>query len=519
MGARERTPQRSSIGVGLHRREGRRGKSGADSSYLLHAGSPRFGFEGGELWALHTAWSGNHVHQFERLSSGEQVLAGGELLLPGEVRLAEGEAYRGPWIYGAYGVGLDDVARRFHRMLRGRAQHPSSPRPVTLNVWEAVYFDHDLGVLTELADLAAEIGVERFVLDDGWFGQSAQRPLGARRLGRLFGLWFEPEMANPDSDIARAHPEWILQAGGRAGVESRHQLVLDLSDPDCYAHIRDAMCAILDAYDIGYVKWDHNRDLVAAGAGLDRRPGVHAQTLAFYRLLDELKERYPQLEIESCASGGGRVDLGVLERTDRIWVSDNIDPLDRQQMNRWTTQLVPPELMGCHVASGASHTTGRVHDLGFRASAAVFGHLGIEWDLRAATDDERALLAEWVSFYKGNRGMLHSGDLVRVDHPDPAVHVHGVVAADGSEALHSYTALARSELVTPGRLRLPGLDAQRRYRVTPVLIGGVPPGTLAPDWWTDGVVLPGSVLGGAGLAAPLLRPEQSILYRAEALAG
>ncbi|KQQ03330.1 MULTISPECIES: alpha-galactosidase [unclassified Rathayibacter] len=531
---KERVPQRSSVTVGTHRREGRHGRTGADAATLLSVGEPGFGFAGGEIWSLHVGWSGNHVHQVERVSTGVQVLGGGELLLPGEVRLAQGESYRSPWLYAAHGVGLDAVARRFHRMLRARPQHPATPRPVTLNVWEAVYFDHDLDVLVELAEQAAALGVERYVLDDGWFGSRRDDTSGlgdwvvspevwpeglhplvdrVRSLGMQFGLWFEPEMVNLDSDLARAHPEWIMATGGRLPVSSRNQQVLNLGIPECFEHIRGAIFAILDEYDIAYIKWDHNRDLVDAGTAPAGRAGVHAQTLAFYRLVDEIKERYPSLEIESCSSGGARVDLGVLERTDRVWVSDNIDPLDRQQMNRWTTQLVPPELMGSHIASGVSHTTGRWHDLSFRAVTAVFGHLGIEWDLRAATDAERAELGQWIAFYREHRALLHGGDLVRLDHPDETIAVNGVVASDRSAALYSYVSLARSGVVSPGRVRLPGLDPQAVYRVTPVTLGtGGDRVTPAPWWGDSGIELSGGLLVSAGLTAPLLRPESGVVY-------
>ena len=530
---KERVPQRAQIAQGTHRREGRHGRTGADSAYVLHAGVPGFDFANGEVWALHTGWSGNHVHQFERVDSGMQALAGGELLLPGEVRLRQGETYRGPWIYAGYGDGLDEVARRFHTYLRGRPQHPRTPRPVTLNVWEAVYFDHDLDVLLELAEQAAAVGIERFVLDDGWFGarRDDHRGLGdwtvsaeawpdglhplvdrVRKLGMQFGLWFEPEMVNLDSDLARRHPEWVMSTGGRLPVESRHQEVLDLAIPEAYGYIRDSICAILDEYDIGYIKWDHNRDLIDAG-GLDGRPAVHEQTLAFYRLVDEIKAKYPGLEIESCSSGGARVDLGVLERTDRIWVSDNIDPLDRQQMMRWTTQLLPPELMGAHIASGSSHNTGRRHDLSFRAATALFGHLGVEWDLRSATAAERAELAEWIRFHKTHRELLHGGELVRIDHPDASIVLHGVVAPDRSEAIYSYAVTARSPYVSPGRIRFPGLDPARRYRIEPVFPEFLHADTRPAAWW-PGVTMNGALLGAAGLAAPLLHPEHAVVFYA-----
>ena len=558
---KERTPQRRELTVGTHLREGRKGRTGPDAATLLHLGTPGFDFSDGEIWAVHTGWSGNHTHYAERMSTGEQVIGGGELLLPGEVRLETGESYTSPWLYGSYGVGLDDVARRFHRFLRARAQHPSTHRPVTINVWEAVYFDHDLDRLVDLAERAAELGVERYVLDDGWFGSRRNDHAGlgdwqvseqmwpdglhplvdkVTGLGMEFGLWFEPEMINIDSDTARAHPEWVMATGDRLPVESRHQQVINLGIPDCYAYIRDAIFAILAEYKIGYIKWDHNRDLVDAGTQPSGRPGVHEQTLAFYRLVDEIKAAHPGLEIESCSSGGARVDLGVLERTDRVWVSDCIDPLERQLMHRWTTQLVPPELMGAHIASGRSHTTGREHDLNFRAASAIFGHLGIEWDLSKASANELAELGDWIAFHKQHRELLLSGDLVRLDFPDETLMATGVVAPDRSRAIYSYASMARSEVVMLGRVRFPGLDPDRRYRVTPALLEHAPSGLRPPAWWgvelvvdwyadpadghrarlvptadSLGVELSGAALGSVGLAAAPINPDHAVIYVVE----
>ena len=543
---RERIPQRTPFAAGLHLRENRKGRTGNDAAYVLHAGTPGFGFGSGEVWAVHTAWSGNHTHYAERGYTGERLLGGGELLLSGEVVLPEGGSYESPWLYGSHGVGLDAVARRFHTHLRSREPAVGTDRPVTLNVWEAVYFDHDEARLVDLAERAAALGVERFVLDDGWFGARRDDTAGlgdwvvspdvwpdglhplvdrVRELGMEFGLWFEPEMVNLDSDVARAHPEWVMAPGGRLPVESRHQHVLDLAIPEAYAHVRDQLLALLAEYDIGYLKWDHNRDLVEAGNRLEGgRPAVHEQTLAFYRLLDELRAAHPGLEIESCSSGGARVDLAVLERTDRVWVSDNIDPHDRQHMLRWTTQLVPPEYMGSHIASGRSHVTGRVHDLGFRAATAVFGHLGIEWDLAAATEQELAELRPWLGFYKEHRGLLLAGDVVRMDGFDERVLVHGVVAPDRSRAVFSYVVLDSPQSVPGPRLRLRGLDPDRRYAVRPALVGGRPSGLVAPAWWGQreggdaaypGVVVTGAVLAGAGLAAAVLHPDQALVYLVE----
>lgn len=540
---KERTPQRRPLTVGQHVREGRKGRTGPEAATVLHLGTPGFGFAEGEIWAAHTAWSGNHTHYAERVFTGHQLVGGGELLLPGEIRLASGESYTSPWLYGSYGRGLDEVARRFHRYLRSRPQHPGRERPVTLNVWEAVYFDHDLERLLDLAERAATLGVERYVLDDGWFGARRDDHAGlgdwtvspdawpdglhplidrVRELGMEFGLWFEPEMVNPDSDVARAHPDWIMATGDRLPVESRSQQVINLGIPACYAYIRDAILAILDEYAIGYIKWDHNRDLIDAGTQPAGRPGVHEQTLAFYRLVDELKAAHPGLEIESCSSGGARVDLEVLQRTERVWVSDCIDPLERQEMHRWTTQLIPPEMMGAHIASGRSHTTGRVHDLSFRAATAVFGHLGIEWDLAQAGPEELAELGEWIGFFKENRPLLLGGDLVRLDFPDDALVANGVVAHDRSAAIFGFASVGRSAVASLGRLRFPGLDPTRRYRVVPLAVGAPPSGLVPPSWWDaegrrSGVVLNGAALASAGLTAASVHPDHTVLYRLDSV--
>lgn len=557
---KERTPQRRELVVGTHLRENRRGRTGPDAAHVLHAGTPGFGFRHGEVWAVHTAFSGGHRHLAEKTSSGVQLLAGGELLLPGEGLLTPGEAYESPWLYGSYAAdGLDTIAARFHRHLRARPHHVGTDRPVTLNVWEAVYFDHDLDRLRDLADRAAALGVERFVLDDGWFGSRRDDTSGlgdwvvspdawpggltplidhVRGLGMQFGLWFEPEMVNEDSDVARAHPDWIMgPSPERLPLRSRQQQVLNLTIPEAWDHVHDQMAAVLAENHIDYIKWDHNRDLVEAATRATGAAATHAQTLAAYRLLDTLRAEHPGLEIESCSSGGARVDLGILERTDRVWVSDCIDPLERQQMNRWTAQLIPLELMGSHIASGASHTTGRLHTLSFRAATALLGHLGIEWDLRRASDAETAALVEWIALYKQHRELIGTGDYVRADRGEDSLWLYGVVSPDRDRALFELACLGRSDVAPLGRLRFPGLDPRRRYRVRPLVPGAVPTGLVWPAWarrdataatdrihpgigaepLIDGIDVPGSVLTSAGITAPLMDPETAVLIEIEAI--
>jgi alpha-galactosidase len=328
-------------------------------------------------------------------------------------------------------------------------------------------------------------------------------------------------MVNPDSDLFRAHPDWVLSGAGRPGrlpEAWRNQQVLDLANPDCYGFIRDRLDALLAGHDIAFLKWDHNRDLIEGGH--HGRPGVHAQTLAVYRLLDELRRRHPGVEIESCASGGGRVDLGILARTDRVWASDTNDALERQPIQRWTQLLLPPELVGTHVGPPRAHTTGRSHGLAFRVATALFGHFGIEWDVASASEQEQQALAEAIACYKRLRPLLHGGQVVRADHPDPAAYLHGVVAPDRAEALFAYVQLAASATETPGLARLPGLDPGRAYRVEPVAVAGEPETTqaAAPPWYeAGGVTLDGPSLAEVGLPLPVLRPEQALLLHLTAV--
>jgi alpha-galactosidase len=534
--ARERHPQRRPFDLGTWARENRRGRTGHDATLALLAGTPGFGFRHGEVWGLHVAWSGNHVTYAERVLEGTATLGGGELLASGEVILAPGEEYASPWLYAAYSArGIDGLSAAFHTWLRSRPGHPATPRPVVLNTWEAVYFDHDLGRLRALADVAARIGVERFVLDDGWFRHRRDDTAGlgdwyvdetvwpdglgplvdhVTGLGMRFGIWVEPEMINEDSDLYRAHPDWVLGPG--AGVlppRARHQQVLDLNVPGAYAYLLDRLDELLCGNDIAFLKWDHNRDLVAAGH--DGRSGVHGQTLAVYRLLDELRARHPAVEIESCSSGGARVDLEILARTDRVWASDSNDALERQTIQRWTALLLSPELIGAHVGPPTVHSSGRTQHLPFRFATALFGHFGIEWDIASASPAELAALAAGIAYYQDKRALLHTGETVRADHPDPAAFVHGVVAADRSAAVFAYVQLHSSARGVPAPMRLPGLDPDRAYRVDVVEPAGAPMTLGSAQPWSARV-LTGRVLAEVGLRPPILAPEQAWLVEVTA---
>jgi alpha-galactosidase len=544
---RERSPQRSRLRDGTHLRASRRGRTGHDATLLLTVGTEGFGFRSGEVWSVHVAWSGNHEHLVERLPEGAgahaAVLGGGELLEAGEVRLAPGETYAAPDVVFVHSTqGLDGLSRRLHRSQRENAVHSNDPRPLVLNTWEAVYFDHDLDRLTALANTAASIGVERFVLDDGWFGSRRDDTSGlgdwvvstdawprglqplvehVKRLGMEFGLWFEPEMVNVDSDLVRAHPDWVL--GPRSGLPrpSRQQHVLDLANPEAAAHVEGQISALVGELGVDFVKWDHNRDLHEAVRSDDRgvdRAAVHEQTVAFYALLDRLRLAHPALEIESCSSGGGRVDLGVLARTDRIWTSDCNDALERVAIQRWTSLLVPAELMGTHIGPPTAHTTHRTFDLPFRMLVALQGHAGLEWDIQTCTPEELDTLREWSALYRELRPLLHAGDLVRADLPEEqGLLVTGTVSTDRTQAAYTVLQAHTGPAAVPGLVRLPGLDGDRTYTVRVRSQAGLPATVQrrGPQWWddalTDGVRVSGALLGRVGLPMPVLAPAQGFL--------
>ena len=427
-------------------------------------------------------------------------------------------------VHGVWGDGLVAAGAGFHAEVRRHL--PTRPRPVSLNTWEAVYFDHDADVLRALADRAAAVGVERFVLDDGWFGGRRDDTAGlgdwwvspdahpeglaplidhVRSLGMEFGIWVEPEMVNPDSELFRAHPDWVL---GDPDVLGRNQLVLDLSVGECWAHLHDALDRLLRDHDIAYLKWDMNRDLAGAGA--------HAQVVALYRLLDALRAAHPDVEIESCASGGGRADLAILQRTCRVWASDCNDALERQVIQRGFSYLLPPEVVGAHIGPPRAHTTGRTQRLSFRAATALFGHLGIEWNLLEASDRHLDALRWWIDLHKELRPLLHGGDVVRIDPVDDSSLAHGVVAVDRSEALFALVQLTQSRRTMPAPVRLAGLDPERTYRVAHLAAPGEVLGWgEQPAWLTDGPVeATGRWLhGAAGIQPPLLHPESALLIR------
>ena len=287
-----------------------RGRTSHEKWPVVFAGTSQFGEQHGEVWGCHVGWSGNFDITLDGVTEHRKHMLVGEKLVSGEIALQSKTTYSSPTIYAVYSShGLSTASQHFHEFVRSRNRQKNMRRPVTLNTWEAVYFDHNFETLTKLADAAAHVGVERFVLDDGWFSgrrndtaglgdwtvDSSVWPNGltplishVKSLGMEFGIWCEPEMVNPDSDLYRQHPDWVLHNGSSFPITGRNQLVLDLSRPEVREYLFECISQLLDAHDISYVKWDHNRDLVASHA--------HQQTLGTYELLGRLKQTHPQVQ-------------------------------------------------------------------------------------------------------------------------------------------------------------------------------------------------------------------------------
>ena len=507
-----------------------RGRTSHEKWPVVFAGTSQFGEQHGEVWGCHVGWSGNFDIILDGVTEHRKHMLVGEKLVSGEIALQSKTTYSSPTIYVVYSShGLSTASQHFHEFVRSRNRQKNMRRPVTLNTWEAVYFDHNFETLTKLADAAAHVGVERFVLDDGWFSgrrndtaglgdwtvDSSVWPNGltplishVKSLGMEFGIWCEPEMVNPDSDLYRQHPDWVLHNGSSFPITGRNQLVLDLSRPEVREYLFECISQLLDAHDISYVKWDHNRDLVASHA--------HQQTLGTYELLGRLKQTHPQVQFESCASGGGRVDFGILPFVDRFWTSDSIDPLDRILIQRGAQRLMPPEVLGTHIGSPISHITRRSHSLAFRASTALFGWLGIEWNLLDASPHERDRLAFVVAQYKELRTLLHTGAAFRADHPDTNIIVHGVSAHDQSQSLVSVTRLANGPSSHVDPIRIQHLADDSSFVVKPLHLGTptYAPHRKLPQWIDDGsITMTGRQLREIGVTCPPLLPASTFLIQ------
>lgn len=461
--------------------------------------------EHGETWSVALAWSGSWRMTVQRRPEGDVSVTTGFGHDGPRWPLAPGETLTSPSAYGLYATGgFGGAGRAWHAHARGLLPHPGEDRPVLYNSWEATGFDVTPENQIALAHRAAGLGAELFVVDDGWFRGRHDDTAGlgdwtpridlarifdeVRALGMASGLWVEPEMVNPDSDLYRAHPDWVLHHPHRRRDTLRGQLVLNFARDDVREWALDWLDGLVRTYRLAFLKWDMNRSFTQAGwpeAGERADLLWIGHTRGVYAVLDELRRRNPELRVESCSGGGGRVDLEILRRTDQVWTSDNTDARDRQTIQHGFTHVYPPRVMTAWVTDAPNPLTGRDVPLRYRFHVTMAGVLGIGGDLRAWTETELAEARELVAAYKSVRPVVQHGALYRLA-GTPGVTASAVqYVKDDRVVVLAYNPYA---LERPPRLRLAGLDPTARYEA----ITGLP----------DGGTWHGRTLMSAGLTPP-----------------
>lgn len=475
--------QETRFQTGQYVRESREGRSGHAHFPGVTFLSESCGENKGECMGATLCWSGGHRMIAEEIPDGRRQL---------QFSMLDETLHRGPvaqpeMILAWSDKGMNGLSRAFHSVPRGldawrKAKSPA--RPVHYNCWEAVYFRHSVEELKEIASRAAELGAERFVLDDGWFKgrDDATTSLGdwtvderkypqglsplvdhVQSLGMRFGIWFEPEMVNFESDLYRSHPDWVLGPDPQPSGRSQH--VLDLSLPEVRDHLFEVISAILSQYPADYIKWDHNRILTG---------GSPAQTRALYALLARLNKAFPEVEIETCASGGGRIDYGIFAYTNRVWLSDSNDAAERLRMQHEASRWLPPEFQGAHVGPRQCHTSGRVLPMAFRAWVAAQRHMGFEMDPRELTEEEAEILRKTTGWFRDNRDFLFSADLLRLESNDPEVFAEIFIGRDASRFVLFRGQSGASSQIGARPFALAGLDPDALYEVGLVNPEGIP---------------------------------------------
>lgn len=471
-----------------------RGASSHQANPFVILCQPSAGEEQGDCFGLMSVYSGSHRIEVEKDQMGAvRCVAGIEPELF-SWELGPGESFTAPEVILRFShEGLGSLSRGFHRFLREnvcRGEWARRPRPVVLNSWEAAYFDVSEERILALAREARALDADLLVLDDGWFGDRRDdlRSLGdwspnperfphglgwlseqVKALGLGFGLWLEPEMVSPRSELYQAHPDWALTMPGRPATLGRNQLVLDLGREEVQNWIFDTVAGLLRSAHIGYVKWDMNRELtdVYSHALPPERQGecVHRYYLGLYSLMERLTAAFPQVLFEGCAGGGGRFDAGILAWFPQIWTSDNTDPIARLSIQEGTSYGYPLSAMAAHVSASPNHQTGRRTPLGTRAMAAATGAFGYELDPGRLSGEERQEIRGQIARWRELEGLLREGELYRLSGPDAPCAAWQLVSPDGGESLLTVVMRSVESNPRPLWLRLRGLAEEGRYRL------------------------------------------------------
>lgn len=491
---RERHVVRKPVAEGTAQIESRRGASSHQHNPFIALLRPQATETQGEVYALNLVYSGNFLAQVEVDGFATTRVNLGINPFEFSWALEAGASFQAPEAVLAYSpAGLGDLSRGLHRLYRtrlSRGPHRDRERPILVNNWEATYFDFDETSIVNIARQASLMGIELMVLDDGWFGRrnddrsslgdwevnrqklpSGLEGLAAKinDLGLQFGLWVEPEMVSPDSELYRSHPDWCLHVPQRRRSESRNQLVLDLSRVDVQDYIIEAMSRVLDNAAIRYIKWDMNRNMTEVGSAAlpaaQQQEVAHRYILGLYRVLETLVNRYPEVLFESCSGGGGRFDPGMLYYMPQTWTSDNTDAISRLKIQHGTSLAYPAISMGSHVSAVPNHQVHRLTDLKIRGDVAMAGNFGYELDLSKLSSLEKRQIAEQVSFYKLIRSVVQFGDQYRLLDAFTSNRVAWMQVDTSKERAVVFYYKILAEAQEPFQnLRLQGLDPEAAYK-------------------------------------------------------
>ena len=507
-------------------------------SFMLTLGSDAFSENCGEVIAGALAWSGNFRLNFEVDEYDALTILAGANPNASEYRLRPGESFTTPEMIYTHSLrGAGGASRNLHDWGRNYGvYHAERVVPTLLNSWEGAYFDFDAKVLKQMIDDAASMGLEMFVLDDGWFGNKYPRnaanaglgdwqvnqkklPAGiddiasyAHRKGLKFGIWIEPEMVNPKSELAEKHPDWIVRPPKRDAPETRRQWLLDLSNPAVQDFVFETFDNTMKLSDkIDYIKWDANRNANNVGSAYlpaDEQSRFwidYAQ--GFYKVMERIRAKYPDVLIQACASGGGRVEYGALKYFDEFWTSDNTEALSRARIQYGTSLFYPAVAMGSHVSAVPNHQTGNVTPIKFRFDMACAGRLGMELQPKQMTDAEKEFARRAIASYKEYRDIVMQGDLYRIGTPYDESGSYGVlyVSKDKRQAvLFAYSLHYQGRSLIP-KFRLDGLDPKAGYAVRELNVD-------KPRFWFDGKTLSGELLMNAGINPHLSKIYDSAVF-------
>ena len=451
--------------------------------------------EHGSCYGMAFLYSGNYSFEAEKDQFGQTRVQMGILDEMFDYPLKPDEEFYSPETALAYtSEGLEKLSHIYHELIRAhvcRGKYKNAARSILANNWEATYLDFDGDKIIEIARQAAELGIELFVLDDGWFGKrdtdhsglgdwtvnekKLRGPLSrisgaVNDMGMKFGLWIEPEMVNEDSLLYREHPDWAFVIPGKRPVRCRSQLVLDFSRKEVVDYIFDSIAKVIDSANVEYIKMDMNRsicDVFTAVEGYQNFGKIMYQyVLGVYDFLERLNQRYPDMLIEGCAGGGGRFDMGMLYYTPQIWCSDNTDAIERIRIQHGTSYCYPPETMGSHVSAVPNHQTGRSVDFKTRGVVAMAGAFGYELDLNLLTEEEKDEVRNQIRDYKKDGELIRSGDYYRLHMPgkDTETAAWEFVSKDKSKALVSIVTLDNHGNAPTNYVHLRGIKAGAVYR-------------------------------------------------------